>query len=327
MFSRMIVACEQSIEQARSASKSWFRSRKRGLEIDVEIPTSLRQHYEILLDEGKVVWGATAQVNSGMFSEGSKDLPGVTIYSPHSYFDDHPQDLALMGRAAYSLKNTEPTDPELQPLAARLTDEYDATARTRLPNKLTDGRKVYIGTTLFHRKHLPGGVLSASIFPLLIAPSETDVNMVLPLRFWSASLRVNWHTLDAELSRTSSQSSAWKVAQEAEKRPARPRPVGDHLDMVHITPRAARVIREHLESQGMAKKGFVAVGVRLADGHVLGSVLDLGDQFNAEEEESFECNGIRVVIRKDQLIYVRGATVDFRDSVYGSGFVVRLSGE
>jgi hypothetical protein len=285
----------------------------------------LKPHYGILIKQGQVVWGCVAQVNMGMFAPGPVDLPGVTVYSTDSYFDANPQDLAAIGRACFRFKNTEPVDVEFKPVASRLTDEFDSTVRMQLPKRLTDDRDVFLAATMFHRTRLPGGVLRGSLVPLVIAPAVTEVNMVLQLPYWSKTLCDTWHTLQDTLEGVKITSSAQKVAGEAEKLPAKHGPADWDVNAtpIYVTPAMVRAYATMVQQLNLGFNPFLFVGFR-ADGT---KFADFIADYDRLVECMFRSNGISIVIRKDQRERLRGAVVDYKNSVFAKGVVIRLPGE
>lgn len=88
-----------------------------------------------------------------------------------------------------------------------------------------------------------------------------------------------------------------------------------------LTATAAQAVRDILEQrslEGYALRVFVAGGG--CCGVNFGMALD--NNFS-EADTSFDSNGVKVVVDKVSLDYLRGATVDFvNDPTHGAGFVV-----
>jgi hypothetical protein len=211
-FERLLAKCRKRFERRRAGFLQGLLMRPL-LKVDFGgIDETLRIVYPHLLDRGSVVWGAVAQVNRGMFAPGSEDLPGVTVHSHDSRYDARPQDLAEIAGACFTFKGTVPEDAEYRPLAERLSDEFDGSHRMAIPKRLADGRAAFIGATMFHRAWLPTGVLKASVFPMVVAPRITDVNMPLPLVYWPPALVDAWSGLEARLNSAPIGSSARRVA-------------------------------------------------------------------------------------------------------------------
>jgi hypothetical protein len=145
---------------------------------------------KLLLSEGRVVWGALIQANSQMFEPGHANCPGLLVYSHDAHFDDHPMELRQVGRAVFSLKGTTPPDPELASLAQLVTEEVDRTLQFRLP-RVFSRHEVCSGIFMLFRQHIPNGVLSCGLFPVLTHPATPAV-LMLPFEFWPIELIVMW---------------------------------------------------------------------------------------------------------------------------------------
>ncbi|MYT69663.1 MULTISPECIES: hypothetical protein [unclassified Streptomyces] len=143
---------------------------------------------DLLLTEGRLVWGAVVQANNELFERGWRDRPAAVIYSPDTaVFDDNPELLLTIARKLYRLKETWQADPELHAFSRMLTSEVDRQMRMQVPRQLTGSADVYCTDIIVARRHLPGRVLNEPLVPLLIAPEHTAMTMMLPSRFWSAS--------------------------------------------------------------------------------------------------------------------------------------------
>ncbi len=290
-----------------------------------KIHEPIKAHYRILEESGRVVWAAVVQANAGMFSPGVIDLPGVTVYSADPFYETHPQDLLVIAQACGQFKNTEPASEEFRPLARRITDEYDPTLRMPLPLQLTDGREVFLGASMFHRKRLPGGFLCASLFPMVIAPESTEVNMVLPLRYWSKILIEVWPKLSEISMNHRTSSKALEIADAMEKHPVQPR-VADwdtHTTPVFVTNAMVVAFGRMIEEMKLDFHPLLSVGLH-PDGARFASFVD---GFDDRIECSFQSNGITVVVRKDQRELLRGAIVDYSDTEFLKTVVLRMPGE
>lgn len=329
-FPEMIADCRTLWDKGSIGFLRWIGLRVRSSYDGFDqIPQQARSHYQILIKRGRVVWGCVAQVNMSMFVDGDMDLPGVTVHSEDSYFDANPQDLADIGRAAFALKGTDPVHPELKPVAQRMTDELDHTVRAPMPASLTDGRHVFMGITIFHRLRLPGRMLKLNLFPMVIAPESTEFNMVLPLPYWSPKLCQDWgEVLGVHLDALPIHSTGRQVALAADKAPVLPeRPHWDVKAMpVYVTPSAVRGFHVALSQVGV-EPDKVFLMVRLGpDGFT--KHADIVPKENKKLDEiSFSSNGIEVLVRRDQIDQLRGSLVDFKDSMFGPGFLIRLPGE
>lgn len=145
---------------------------------------------DLLYTEGTVVWGALIQANKLLFSPGLDDCPALLVYSNDKYFDARPQELRLIGRKIFALKNTSPSDPDLRDVAQLVSDEMNRSMSFQLP-KVFSSRHINAAAFMVFRKHIPNGVLSAGLFPLLIHPS-TEVVIIVPFEFWPIEMIIMW---------------------------------------------------------------------------------------------------------------------------------------
>lgn len=147
---------------------------------------------EILLTRGDVVFAHLIQANSLLFQPGDNDAPAAIVFSSDRYYDDHVDELLTLGHAMFDLKGKTHDDPELERFAKAITDEVSALFNFKLPEKITDGRKVYYSTIVVHRKHLPTKYLKTGWFPVLVQPETTEACMILPSKYWAPNLVKSW---------------------------------------------------------------------------------------------------------------------------------------
>jgi hypothetical protein len=146
---------------------------------------------DLLLREGKVVWGHLVQANQHLFRLGPDDHPALTIYAASATFDDGFRDLEVIARRLFGLKNTTPDDPDELRAAARITDERDRKMGWVVPPTLTGGKEVFATTFMVFRSHLPQRHLQSGWFPLLIH-AETPAVMIVPSIYWPNELVQRW---------------------------------------------------------------------------------------------------------------------------------------
>jgi hypothetical protein len=144
----------------------------------------------LLLREGQIVWGALVQANNLLFEPGTSDHPAMLVYSSDRYFDVRPAELRLIGSKVFALKGTDPADPELNSLARLITEEVDRSMGLRLPPVFSP-RDLRSAVFMVFRRHIPNGVLSCGLFPILTHPT-TDAVLIVPFEFWPAELTILW---------------------------------------------------------------------------------------------------------------------------------------
>jgi hypothetical protein len=146
-----------------------------------------------LFTTGRVVWANIVQANQLLFAPGPDDSPAEAVYSfdPGLESDAAIHILKDLGHRLFALKGTTPPGPRLAEFARAITDERERTPRREIPPDLTRGLRVYHTTVMGVRKHLPGGYLAESFFPLVASP-DLMWTMILPSRYWPKELLELW---------------------------------------------------------------------------------------------------------------------------------------
>ena len=91
---------------------------------------------------------------------------------------------------------------------------------------------------------------------------------------------------------------------------------------VVVTDRAASEVKRIVADQNLPEKLYLRL--RVVGGGCSGfqHKLDLDPQVNEKLDETFELNGVNVVIDKRSLLYLTGVTVDFHDDLNKRGFSI-----
>lgn len=144
-----------------------------------------------VFSEGVVVWGHIIQVNALMFEEGIHNCPGEVVYSLEDSLGTDPNTLERIAHKLFSLKGTEPEDPELEGIARYLTDEMIRVFGLAVPHCISPDIRCQISTVFFVRKHLPMRRVCASLLPLIVLPRHPFVAIPLPERYWPEEL-IDW---------------------------------------------------------------------------------------------------------------------------------------
>jgi iron-sulfur cluster assembly protein len=91
--------------------------------------------------------------------------------------------------------------------------------------------------------------------------------------------------------------------------------------MITLTDRGAEKVREFLAAQeAVAETAGLRVGVR--GGGCSGFQYALAFDEQRGDDEVFEDRGIRLLVDRPSLPYVRGSIIDFVDGLQGAGFKV-----
>ena len=137
---------------------------------------------------GVLVWGHVVQANMLLFRDGKDDCPGELVYSLEPNGASTPRLLASVARELFALKGTHPHDRGLAAIADYLTDEHVRVFGLPVPSTISPVTPCLVSTTFFCRKHLPNGVISNPLMPILVNPSEPYVALPLPARYWPEEL-------------------------------------------------------------------------------------------------------------------------------------------
>jgi iron-sulfur cluster assembly accessory protein len=93
--------------------------------------------------------------------------------------------------------------------------------------------------------------------------------------------------------------------------------------MINVTQTAASKIAELLVEEGRLGAGLrVFVQGGGCSGFQYGLMIDEGDG-DAEADQVFEVNGVRLLVDPISLRYLSGAEVDFVDNNMGGGFTIK----
>lgn len=91
--------------------------------------------------------------------------------------------------------------------------------------------------------------------------------------------------------------------------------------MITITEKGAEKVHEFLAAQGEQAEGAgLRVGVR--GGGCSGFQYALAFDERRDDDEVFEVDGLKILVDKPSLPYVKGSVIDYVDSLTGAGFKV-----
>ncbi|MGK2937004.1 MAG: HesB/IscA family protein [Solirubrobacteraceae bacterium] len=91
--------------------------------------------------------------------------------------------------------------------------------------------------------------------------------------------------------------------------------------MITITDKGAEKVHEFLASQGEQAEGVgLRVGVR--GGGCSGFQYALAFDEQRDDDEIFDLDGLKILVDKPSLPYVKGSVIDYVDSLTGAGFKV-----
>lgn len=177
---------------------SWFR---RWFSLEIPRPAwlkpgdGLNRQFERqleLLENGEVVLGCFVQANNTLFQPLKNDAPGDIVYPSRPESGVRPAEILRIGKALYGLKETLPSDLHARKLAEAITDELERSLGSPIPQSIAFGSDCRMSSVQVHRKHLPNGMLSWQLVPLLILPDSPGSVMILPCQYWPLEYRELW---------------------------------------------------------------------------------------------------------------------------------------
>ncbi|MEM7677634.1 MAG: hypothetical protein AAF449_16685 [Myxococcota bacterium] len=145
--------------------------------------------HDRLVSNGEVTWGHIYMANSDLYAEGPADAPAGMLHSFDPFILRNPEILESLGTRLFERYEANGRRPLKWPHGPwfAMTHAYtiDDTARVFgfvLPPTLTWGHVVFMSTPMIHRDHMPGGILSDNLLPILAArdPKITGTTLVLP---------------------------------------------------------------------------------------------------------------------------------------------------
>jgi iron-sulfur cluster insertion protein len=100
-------------------------------------------------------------------------------------------------------------------------------------------------------------------------------------------------------------------------------PVFTDTPLINVTEAAAGKIRELLNEEGKTESGLrVFVQGGGCSGFQYGLMIEEGEA-KTEADQTIESNGVRLFVDPISVRYLKGAEVDFVDSLAGGGFTIR----
>ena len=91
--------------------------------------------------------------------------------------------------------------------------------------------------------------------------------------------------------------------------------------MISITDKGAEKVREYLAAQ-QADAGIAGLRVGVRGGGCSGFQYQLAFDEQRDGDEVFEDHGLKLLVDRPSLPYVRGSVIDYEESLQGAGFKV-----
>jgi Fe-S cluster assembly iron-binding protein IscA len=326
-FSDMLDQCRGTYATVAAATRrtGLFSRLKRSLGRDIaaelgisKVPFNLDSEYRLLLDHGSIVWGTIVQANNGLYGPGQSNLPALTLFSTDRAFDAAPARLRELANHVAALKDSIPAEADLRPIAEAVTDETNRTTLERLPPSMAASDLAWVGRTIIFRSQLPSGFLSHWLLPMIVCPDRTPESIVLPLRYWPASLSDQWLAdVPALVARSNAAQRSLSAATpriSAEQYTANP---------VRLSESAANAVRQVIREQRLNPRATALLVGRKSEGLGRHFTMDVTEQpFDHQAVFVTECFGVRVVVEREIAVELSGLIINYgpRGSVVGFTF-------
>ena len=144
-----------------------------------------------LVKTGEVTAGIVVQANAAAFSRGPYTHPADILYPADASAGFDVTDLADVRDRLVDLRADE-TAGAARSFADALRKETSRAFGAPVPGVL-DGRRPHaLTSTLVYRGMLPGGTLSRTLLPLVVAPESPRVALVVPKAYWPEDMFEWW---------------------------------------------------------------------------------------------------------------------------------------
>jgi Fe-S cluster assembly iron-binding protein IscA len=290
-------------------------------------PDAVR-YYQMLLDGGRVVWGAIVQANRRAYMPGNDDLPAVVAFSPKPDLDNDPEALQDIAHRVFALRGQAPEEPNLARIARLISDETAEFHHERLPDSLSGCHDIYISTVIVNRRRLPTGRLTLQLFPLLVDPTRSPVVMILPLRYWARSLVGHWRAAETHVEEnpnaladaSDSEPDVARLLSQAEAEVVRHAYSENPLK---LTPEAVMQVRQIIAECNLPSGVYLRILTETAGNRRERSMKFSVDPPDVSGDLRCQYEGFDLVTDIDSAANLTGVVLDFRKGIEDSGFVFR----
>ena len=173
---------------------TWFRRDKPEWDWQNDDLRHNIENWEKVFREGRLTWGHIIQVNSLMFEKGTDNCPGeIVIWCEKDQRFDADA-LELTAHKLFELKgySVHLDDTEEKMFAEYLENQYLRVHGLKVPEHISEGYDLRVSTIFFQRRHIPAGVITNSLFPVLYLESNPMVPVMVPYKFWPKVLMEEW---------------------------------------------------------------------------------------------------------------------------------------
>ena len=89
---------------------------------------------------------------------------------------------------------------------------------------------------------------------------------------------------------------------------------------ISLTERAAEEVRKYKDINNIEDETFLRVGAAAGGCSGYSYQLEFDKAYNEEQDDQYDCHGVKVVVDKRSLLLLEGTTIDWHESLEQSGF-------
>jgi hypothetical protein len=150
-------------------------------------------HAKALWTCGIVDWGFVVLANAPAWHPGGDEVAGMVLFSDDATLRREPEAFRVVSDAIWALRHGAPIPTGMRTLAAWARPNRWPSRVGRVPFELTDGRVVWYGGLVAHRRSLPGARLRDNLVPIVRPPKhEVDAIHLAPVFAWAPTLVARW---------------------------------------------------------------------------------------------------------------------------------------
>ena len=144
-----------------------------------------------LLKTGQVTVAIVLQANAAAFNRGPYTHPADLLYPADASSLPDISDMADVRDRLLDLRYNATTG-ELRGFADALRQETTRAFGVSVPGSIAGRNNYALTSTLVYRGALPGGTLSRTLVPLLVAPQSPRVALIVPKSYWPGDMFEWW---------------------------------------------------------------------------------------------------------------------------------------
>jgi Fe-S cluster assembly iron-binding protein IscA len=265
-----------------------------------------------VIRDGVLRWACVVQANATLYRPGMGDSGAQVVYAP---VGDVPlAELRTIADSMFAIKGTTPADPDEHRLADMLANEYERALDWPVPKTLTGGHDLITSIALLGRRHMPGGVLAGSYFPVLADPKSRLVSFV-PSHYWPKEFRDYWQREADAHAQHFVAIVRNQMQEESDGELSAQRP------MVDLTPVVAARLKTSVGGV-WPDDLWLHIGCKSERGAMFSHHMNLTRrQPDPSKCVEYLCQGIRVFVEHVHVTLLAGTTIDYRNVSGFEGFV------